>query len=103
MLITRWQAPILPQLEQIKKMYELEALEPEILQLHAGDNLPEQRHPFDEVLMVAEGELLVNITDNQFLLRTGDRIVIPSNTRCVLKTGAQSNKCVCVRASKTGD
>ena len=103
MLITRWQAPILPQLEQIKKIYELEALQPEVLHLQANDTLPEQRHPFDEVLMVAEGELLVSITDNQFLLRAGDRIHIPSNTRCVLKPGTGSPKCVCVRASKTTD
>lgn len=42
---------------------------------------PEHKHPFDEVRMILEGELSMNISGNQLLLRVGDKIIIPSNTR----------------------
>jgi len=42
---------------------------------------PEHRHPFDEVRMIIEGELSMNISGNRLLLRAGDKIIIPANTK----------------------
>ena len=100
MLVTRWQAPIVPQVSQILKMYEAEGLEPTEERFAANSEVAEQRHPFDEVITVAEGELMLDITGNKLLLRPGDRIVIPSNTKYQFKAG-ETNGCMCIRASKT--
>ena len=81
MLITRWQASILPAKEQILLMYRLEGLSPEEETIPAGAVIPDHRHPFDEIRTVLSGELFVNVAGNKLLLRSGDRIVIPSNTR----------------------
>jgi mannose-6-phosphate isomerase-like protein (cupin superfamily) len=81
LLITRWQAPIVPKLEQIKKWFELEGLEPVECIINPNEAFKDIRHPFDDVIMVAEGELILNISGNKMLLREGDKIVIPSNTK----------------------
>ena len=46
-----------------------------------GEKIGNHQHPFDEVRMIVKGSLLVNIAGNRLLLRTGDKIIIPSNTR----------------------
>ena len=81
MLITRWQASILPAKEQILLMYRLEGLSPEEEILPVGAIIADHRHPFDEIRTVLSGELFVNVSGNKLLLRSGDRIVIPSNTK----------------------
>lgn len=81
MVVTRWQASILPSKEQILLMYRLEGLSPTEEVIPAGAEIREHRHPFDEVRTVLEGELFVNVSGNKLLLRAGDRIFIPSNTR----------------------
>ena len=81
MLITRWQAPIVPKLEQIKKWFEVEGLQPIEFSIKPGEEFNDIRHPFDDVIMVAAGELILNISGNKLLLREGDKIVIPSNTK----------------------
>ena len=81
MLVSRWQASLLPTKEQILLMYRLEGLKP-VEETHpSGAEIAEHRHPFDEVRTVLEGELFVNVSGNKLMLRPGDRIVIPSNTR----------------------
>jgi mannose-6-phosphate isomerase-like protein (cupin superfamily) len=96
MLITRWQAPLTPSIEQLKILLENEGLDPFIEENSAGEKIPEHRHPFNEVRIVAKGEMLFNIAGNQILLRTGDRLEVPSNTKHWHQAhGTESCICIC--------
>ena len=95
MLITRWQAPIVPAQEQISKMLEAEGLRPYIEIIEKRTEIKDHRHPFDEVRMVASGQMLLNVAGNQLLLRPGDKIVVPSNTRHSKRVDANED-CICV-------
>ena len=95
-LITRWQAPMLPDMTQLRKVYEAEGLSPTEINLEAKSN--KQCHPFDEVLTMTQGEMFVNVTGNKLLLRPGDRIMIPSNTSYELSV--HGDKCAFLWASK---
>ena len=99
MIIHRWQAPVLPSLEQIKVILENEGLEPFMETISSGEKVTDHRHPFTEVRFVLEGELLFNIAGNQFLLRQGDRVEVPSNTKHS-HAGQGSGLCKCVVAQK---
>lgn len=99
MLIIRWQAPITPSKEQAKILMESEGLEPFEEEYKPQVKISEHRHPFGEVRMVVEGELLFNIAGNQFLLRAGDRVEIPSNTKHWHVNNGQG-PCVCVCAHR---
>lgn len=81
MLITRWQAPNKLSREQAQMILEAEGLEPFEETLDPQKKVAEHRHPFTEVRILLRGELLYNIAGNQVLLREGDRIEIPANTR----------------------
>ena len=81
MIITRWQASLPPTKENLMMMYRMEGLAAEQESIPAGKSVPEHRHPFDEIRTVISGELFVNVSGNKLLLRGGDRIVIPANTR----------------------
>lgn len=99
MLVTRWLAPLVPTKSQIKMMFESEGLVP-VEEVFAPQSvITDHRHPFDEVRMVVEGELILDIAGNKLLLRAGDRIVIPSNTRHSKRVEA-SQPCVCIHAQK---
>jgi len=99
MLIRRWQAAVVPDKSQIIKMFTMEGLEPFEEVFPSKAEINDHRHPFDEVRMVASGELLLNIAGNQLLLRAGDRIVIPSNTKHSKKVNGEE-ECVCICAKK---
>jgi len=99
MIVTRWQAPIIPSIEQIKMILVNEGLEPVEEILPQNGKIKEHRHPFDEIRMVVDGELLVNVSGNQLLLRPGDRIEIPSNTKHQYNSHGQSD-CLCVIAQR---
>jgi quercetin dioxygenase-like cupin family protein len=100
MLVTRWQAQLVPSKEQVKMIFVAEGLEPKEETYPANGKVVEHRHPFDEVRMVVSGEMLMNISGNQLLLRAGDRIEIPSNTRH--ETVARGDEdCFCIFASRT--
>jgi quercetin dioxygenase-like cupin family protein len=99
MIVTRWQAPVVPTLEQMKMIFEAEGLEPAEETFAPRVIIPDHRHPFDEVRMVVSGSLLLNIAGNQLLLREGDRIEIPSNTRHS-KTNEGERDCVCLIAQR---
>ena len=86
MIVSRWQAPVLPTPDQVKMIFEREGLEPFEEEYAPEEKIPPHRHPFDEVRMVVKGALLMDVAGNQLLLRTGDKIVIPSNTRHSKKT-----------------
>lgn len=100
MLIRRWQAAVVPNEQQITRMFEMEGLEPFPEVLEPENEIRDHRHPFDEVRMVARGELLMNIAGNQLLLRAGDRITVPSNTRHSKKVNGEQ-PCLCICAKKT--
>ncbi len=99
MIVTRWQAPVLPTIEQVKMIFEAEGLSPSEETLAPQTVIPDHRHPFDEVRMVLQGAMFLNISGNQLLLRPGDRIEIPANTRHS-KSVEDSEACVCVVASR---
>ena len=99
MLVTRWQAPLLPSLDQLKQMFRLEGLTPEQETFPPNSEMTEHRHPFDEVRTVISGELHFNVSGNKLLLRPGDRIIIPSNTRHATKVGADK-ECISLVATR---
>ena len=99
MLIIRWQAPITPNKEQVKVLMEAEGLDPFEEEYLPQVKITEHRHPFGEVRTVVEGELLFTIAGNQFLLRAGDRVEVPSNTKH-WHVNNGSKPCVCICAQR---
>ncbi|MBX3021499.1 MAG: cupin domain-containing protein [Bdellovibrionales bacterium] len=99
MLVSRWQAPILPTRQQMALMLESEGLEPQEETIPQGGGASELRHPFDEVRIVVSGQLRLDIAGNRMLLRAGDRILIPANTRHS-KQADGDEACVCFYAMK---
>ena len=97
MVVTRWQASMLPTPEQIKMIFQAEGLSPSEEILQPKTVIPDHRHPFDEVRMVMSGRLFMNISGNQILLRAGDRIDIPANTRHS-KSAEGDEPCICITA-----
>jgi quercetin dioxygenase-like cupin family protein len=61
--------------------------------------VPLHYHAFDEVRVVVEGEMLFDVAGNKLLLRAGDRIVIPANTKHSFKAQGKS-PCVSFFAEK---
>jgi quercetin dioxygenase-like cupin family protein len=76
-------------------LLESEDLEPFEEKFGPQTKIPEHRHPFNEVRMILEGELIFNIAGNQLLLRAGDRIEIPANTRHSYEVRGRDD-CVCI-------
>lgn len=100
MLVFRWQAPIVPDKSQIESLYRAEGLTPNEELFKPETVVSDHRHPFDEVRTVVSGEMVFDIAGNKLLLRAGDRIVIPANTKHSFK--AQGHEpCICLYASKT--
>ena len=81
MLVRRWRANEMPSRDQIKLMFYQEDLDPSVEIYKSGEEIKEHKHPFDEIRMVVVGELFINVSGNQLILRAGDRIEIPSNTK----------------------
>jgi quercetin dioxygenase-like cupin family protein len=80
-------------------MLESEGLEPQEESFPPGAKVTDHRHPFDEVRIVVSGELSLDIAGNRLLLRAGDRILIPANTRHSKQAGGDE-PCVCLYAMK---
>ena len=75
---------------------EDEGLEPYEETYQPKEKVAGHRHPFCEVRIVAQGEMLFNISGTQFLLRPGDRVEIPANTKhSHLSQGETACICVC--------
>jgi quercetin dioxygenase-like cupin family protein len=100
MLVSRWQAPMLPTRQQMALMLESEGLEPQEDSLSPGIEVTDLRNPFDEIRIVVSGQLRLDIAGNRLLLRAGDRILIPANTRHSKQVGADEEPCVCLYAMK---
>ncbi len=90
---------MVPTKQQMYMMLESEGLEPQEELLPAGLNLVDHRHPFDEVRTVVEGQLFLDISGNRLLLRPGDRIVIPANTKHSKQVDG-TEPCLCLYAMK---
>ena len=99
MIVYRWQAPIVPDLKQIKNLFEAEGLIPIEETFQPNTEVGFHRHSFDEVRIVAKGEVLFDIAGNKLVLRAGDRIMIPSNTKHSF-TVQGNEPLVCVCANK---
>ncbi|MNT20202.1 Acireductone dioxygenase [compost metagenome] len=99
MIITRWQAPLVPTQQQVNMILESEGLEPAEEIYGPQEKIKEHRHPFAEVRFIIEGEMIFNISGNQFVLRPGDRVEIPANTKHS-HVAHGGNRCVCVCASR---
>jgi quercetin dioxygenase-like cupin family protein len=50
--------------------------------LEKGAVLPQHRHPHEQLVYLLSGELLLEINGEQFLMKQGDSLVIPSNEKC---------------------
>ncbi|MFK8138512.1 MAG: cupin domain-containing protein [Bdellovibrionales bacterium] len=81
MLITRWQAKEVPSIEQLKMILlsEGQDLKEEIFP--GGQEIGEHKHPFEEIRIIHTGRMIFNFTGNKVLLRSGDKIIIPPNTK----------------------
>ncbi len=99
MVITRWQAPSVPSLEQMQMLFKVEGLDPKLETYQANSEIKEHRHPLDEIRMVVSGTLLVNVSGTKLLLRAGDRIEIPSNTKHATKAEGDED-CVSIYANR---
>lgn len=80
MLITRWQAQAIPTKEQMKLILHSEGMEVSEEHFEAGSEIPDHKHPFEEIRMIVSGSMIFNFTGNKIILRAGDKIVIPPNT-----------------------
>lgn len=81
MIISRWQASSSPSLEQLRKILQTEGHDPKVETFLKNQKMIEKKHPFGEIRIVVEGELFLNVSGTQLLLRAGDRIEIPANTK----------------------
>ena len=90
---------MLPTPDQIKMIFEREGLRPFEETYAPGAEVPPHRHPFDEVRMLVKGSLLIDIAGNRLLLREGDKIIIPSNTRHAKKVHG-SSECISICSYK---
>lgn len=99
MIIKRWQAPHVPDKQQLKGMLIAEGLDPYEELVEKVQTVNYHRHPFDEVRMVVAGELILDIAGNKLLLRSGDKIIIPSNTKHSMSTQSDT-PCLCICAKR---
>ena len=81
MIVKRWLAPLIPTQKQIVSLFEREGLKCFEEVFPKNTFIPTHRHPFDEVRIIVKGQILYNVDGNKLLLREGDKIIIPSNTK----------------------
>lgn len=82
MIIHRWQGDKSLSKDEIKKCYQIKAdqeFNEEVIP--TGQSIKDHLHTFLEIRIICTGELLCNIAGNQILLRSGDKIEIPANTK----------------------
>lgn len=99
MIITRWHAPIIPTKEQFKNILEKEELDPAEELFTRDLKVREHRHPFAEVRYIVKGEMILSVSGNQFVLRAGDKVEIPANTKHSYSTLSDEG-CLSVVAQK---
>lgn len=99
MLVTRWLAPRTPDIDHLTQILKAEGLEPIVEEFKPQSQVTDHRHPFDEVRVVVAGQMLFDIAGNRILLRSGDRILIPTNTRHSMKNDGPG-PCLTIYAPK---
>ena len=99
MILKRWQAPTIPSPEQMKMLFFAEGLKFNEEVYPPNAQLEVHKHPFDEVRMVISGSMIFNLSGNKVLLRPGDRIEIPSNTKHEMTVHSDTD-CVSIVAFK---
>ena len=99
MKITRWRADRKPTQTEAEAMFKDEGLEYSIEEIPAGAQVKDHRHPFDEVRMVIRGAMRFNVAGNEFILREGDRLELPSNTKHWMKAEPES-ECISLFAHR---
>ncbi len=80
MKINRWTAEVTPTIAIIHNIYKTEGLESNEVDVISGAKLTRLRTSMTEIIQIVQGELIFNLSGNQFALRAGDRIEIPANT-----------------------
>lgn len=80
MKINRWTAELNPSFKIIENLFTNEGLEYREVKVSSGAKLANQRAPMTEVIQIVSGELIFNLSGNQFALRPGDRIEMAANT-----------------------
>jgi quercetin dioxygenase-like cupin family protein len=81
MKINRWAAQIAPTENMIKQLFLSEGLDPHQVFVPAGLKMSHCRTRMTEVIQVTSGEIIFNLSGNQFALRTGDRLEMAANTQ----------------------
>lgn len=82
MIISRWQGTQELSLDKIKKYYHIrEDQDFKVEKFDSGTVIKDHYHHLLEIRIITDGQLLCNISGNQLLLRPGDRIEIPANTK----------------------
>lgn len=85
MKIMRWRADRKPTQEEVEMMFKDEGLEYSVEDYPDSAEVAEHKHPFDEIRMIVSGALRYNVAGNEFIVREGDRLELPSNTRHMTK------------------
>lgn len=82
MIVHRWQGVKTLTTEEIKNCYQIKKDQDFVLEtIPQGQIIKDHLHGFLEIRIICQGELLCNISGNQILLRPGDKIEIPANTK----------------------
>lgn len=81
MIVHRWQAKIIPSKNQIQKIFEADELQAKEDLIEPNTKPQKIKNPYTEIRVVVSGALFVEIVGNKLLLRPGDKIIIPSNTK----------------------
>lgn len=80
MKITRWSAQIGPKKEVILQLIQAEGLDYTEVVVTSGSKLSNIRTIMNEIIQIISGEIIFNLSGNQFVLRAGDKLELPSNT-----------------------
>ncbi len=80
MKITRWSAQIGPKKEVILQLIQAEGLDYTEVVVTGGSKLSNIRTIMNEIIQIISGEIIFNLSGNQFVLRAGDKLELPSNT-----------------------
>lgn len=95
-LITSWQHNQHPTLANISSLMKTQGLNPYVWENPPNHRYATRSHNYDKVLFVVDGSIEIILPDTQqrVILRLGERIDIPSNTRYGVNVGQSGAKCV---------
>ncbi len=91
MIIQRWFAQLPPEKEILKSLMLKSHLEVVEEVLEPTKKIQDHKHPLTEVRIIVSGEMLVSVAGNQVLLRAGDKIEIPANTKHFKQNNGKEN------------